>query len=223
MRSKEEAHDYRYFPEPDLQYEIITENEIDSVRKEVPRLPAERFRTYTAEYGLSEYDAYNLTEIKEISDYFERVVAGTKNYKAAANWVMGPVKSFLNERALDIKAFPVSAGSIAGIVNLIDKGRVSHTAAVQKLFPAILENPGTEPETLALGLDIVTLGDEAALLSFAKEVLRKHPDEVIRYREGDKKLIGFFMGELMKLSRGKVEPKSANAALKQELENELKQ
>ena len=219
MRSKEEAHDYRYFPEPDLQFEIVTEEEINEVKSEMPRLPSERFRHYTEELGLSEYDAGILTEIKGISDYFEAVCQYTDNFKSAANWVMGPVKSYLNEHAIEIDEFSLEATKIAEVINMIDGGQISHSMAVQKLFGLMLENPREHPVKLAENYDLIQHNDGDVVLEFVREVLNQNPNEVERYRSGEKKLMAFFMGQLMKISKGKVEPKTASAALKNELEN----
>lgn len=218
MRSKEEAHDYRYFPEPDLQFEIVSDEELETVRKGMPRLPAERFKYYVTEFGLSEYDASLLTEHKSISDYFEQVVSKTKNYKAAANWVMGPVKSYLNENAVELDKFPVGPDKISDIIALIDAGDISHSMAVQKLFPLLINNPEKDVFKMAADNDLIQQKSDDAVMEFVRLVLENNAGEVQRYRNGEKKLIGFFMGELMKLSKGKVEPKHAGTALKNELE-----
>lgn len=219
MRSKEEAHDYRYFPEPDLQFEIVTEEEINEVRNQMPSLPGERFKQYVNTYKLSEYDAAILTEQKGISDYFESVLDNTQHFKSAANWVMGPVKTYLNEHALDIDEFPLSPSRIAEVIELIVNNEISHSTASQKLFPIMMENREKSVKELAEENDLIQHKDDNVVLEFVREVLKQHPDEVDRFKSGDKKLMSFFMGELMKLSRGKVEPKLANAALKNELEN----
>lgn len=220
MRSKEEAHDYRYFPEPDLQFEIVSDEEIEEVRSQMPRLPRERFKQYTKEFGLSEYDASILTEQREVSDYFEGIVDGHRDHKAVANWVMGPVKSYLNEHAMSLSDFPLSAQKISQLLNLIASGEISKSMAAQKLFPLMIAEPEKEPAIIAEEHDLIQHKDDNVVVNFVKEVLDKNPAEVERYRGGEKKLIGFFMGELMKLSKGKVEPKTANSALRNELENE---
>jgi aspartyl-tRNA(Asn)/glutamyl-tRNA(Gln) amidotransferase subunit B len=187
MRSKEEAHDYRYFPEPDLQFEIVTDKEIDEVRSGMPSLPHERFRHYTDAFGLSEYDAAILTEQKSISDYFEKVALKTKNYKGAANWVMGPVKSYLNEHAVELDNFPVSADKVAEVISLIDSGEISHSMAVQKLFPLMIEQPDLSPRKIAETKDLMQHRDGDMVLEFARLVIKDNPTEVERYRSGEKK------------------------------------
>lgn len=219
MRSKEEAHDYRYFPEPDLQFEIVSEEEINEVRSQMPSLPGERFKQYVGSYNLSEYDASILTEQKGISDFFESVLENTRHFKPAANWVMGPVKTYLNEHAVDIDEFPLRPAGIAEVIELIESGEISYSMASQKLFSVMLENPNVSVKELAEKNDFIQHKDDNVVLEFVREVLKQHPNEVDRFKSGDKKLMSFFMGELMKLSRGKVEPKTANAALKNELEN----
>ena len=218
MRSKEEAHDYRYFPEPDLQFVVVSEKEIEDVQVSMPRLPAERFSLYVNNYGLSEYDASVLTERRETSDYFEAVISENQNFKSAANWVMGPVRSYLNENAVDMEDFHVSPSSIAQVILLIDKGDISHSMAVQKLFPLMIDHPEVKVADLAQKHDLIHHKDEDVVLEYVRNVLRDNPAEVERYRNGEKKLMGFFMGQLMKVSKGKVEPRSATEALKNELE-----
>lgn len=218
MRAKEEAHDYRYFPEPDLQFVELTDKEIDDIRSKMPKLPFERFLVYTEQYGLSEYDARVLTEDRETSDYFEKVLKFTENYKATANWVMGPIRSFLNEHAKGISEFQIAPKSISELIKLIDDGQLNHTLASQKLFPLMLANPDKVPSELARENQLIQEQDGELVVDYVIKVLGDHPGEVERYQSGEKKLLGFFMGELMKLSKGKVEPKSASAALKEKLE-----
>lgn len=217
MRSKEEANDYRYFPEPDLQPLLITQEYIESVRKTLPPLPNELFDKYTSELSLSEYDAQVLTDSKEVALYFEEVIAHTKNHKAAANWVMGEVKSYLNERALNMKDFPLSGQQIAEIIELIENNKISHSVASSRLFPAFTENSKKSALTLAEELDLIQQSDQGALEGFIQEVIDNNPSEVERFRNGDKKLIGFFMGQLMKVSKGKADPKKSNKLLQKML------
>lgn len=217
MRSKEEANDYRYFPEPDLQPLLITQEYIESVRKTLPPLPNELFDKYTSELSLSEYDAQVLTDSKEVALYFEEVIAHTKNHKAAANWVMGEVKSYLNERALNMKDFPLSGQQIAEIIELIENNKISHSVASSRLFPAFTENSKKSALTLAEELDLIQQSDQGALEGFIQEVIDNNPSEVERFRNGDKKLIGFFMGQLMKVSKGKADPKKSNQLLQKML------
>jgi len=218
MRSKEAANDYRYFPEPDLQPIKVTQDHIERVAATMPPLPNFLFNKYTKELGLSDYDAGILTDQKEIALYFEDVIQSTKNYKSAANWIMGDVKSFLNEKALSIHEFPIEANRIAGLVNLIDSGKVSNNLASQKLFPEMLNDKRTAEE-IAVANDWVQNSDEGAIKDIIKSVFEENPSEFERFKAGEKKLMGFLMGQVMKKSQGKADPKSASKLIN-ELINE---
>lgn len=218
MRSKEAANDYRYFPEPDLPPLRVTQEQIDAVKATMPALPRELFLKYTQEFKLSEYDASNLTENKSIAAYYESILQHTNNYKAAANWVMGDIKYTLNARGLDIEEFPIPGIQIAKLIALIESKKISHTSATQKVYPAMLEEPFEEPSKLAEYLNVIQDSNEETILNYIHEVLKQHPEEVARYKGGEKQLVGFFMGQLMKASRGKADPKSSNQLLRNELE-----
>lgn len=215
MRSKEAANDYRYFPEPDLQPIVVDDVYIDQVKAKMPALPRELFVKYTDELKLSEYDAGILTDSKAIALYFEEVIRTTKNYKSAANWVMGDVKSYLNQNGLEMEQFPLAAAQIGALVNLIDSGKVSHSAASQKLFPALLEQPEADVSKLAESMNLIQESDTDSLKQFILTVFEQHPDEVARFKGGENQLTGFFMGQLMKVSGGKADPKAANQLLRQ--------
>lgn len=217
MRSKEDAHDYRYFPEPDLQPVTVSQSYIHDIASTMPPLPKALFEKYTKELSLSEYDALILTDAKEIALYFEDVIAHTGNYKAAANWIMGSVKSFLNEQAIDINSFKISAERLAGLINLVDSGKVSNTAASQNIFPAMMENDKTA-EAIAQELNLIQESDTDALETYVKQAVARFPDKVAEYQSGKKGLLGLFMGEVMKLSKGKADPKVANKILMKHLD-----
>ena len=136
MRKKEAAHDYRYFPEPDLNPIIIEEEHLQDIQSKMPALPNELYKKFTESYGLSNYDALVIIEQKDIALYYEEIVKFTKNYKAAANWVMGNIKSYLNQKALDISSFKVSSKNIGLLIKMIDDNEISHSLASQKLFPS---------------------------------------------------------------------------------------
>ncbi len=218
MRSKEAANDYRYFPEPDLQPITVDEKQIGAIRAEMPALPRELFLKYTKELGLSEYDAYNLTDNKGIALYYEEILQHTSNFKSAANWLMGDVKSYLNEFGVDIEAFPLNPLKIANVIELIDSGKISHSAASQKLFPALLKEPTADPAQLSEQLNLLQDSSADAIMSFIQQVIDENPNEVERYRNGEKQLTGFFMGQLMKISKGKADPKAANELMRKTLE-----
>ena len=217
MRSKEAANDYRYFPEPDLQPLFINQEQIDEIKKDMPTLPRALFEKYTKEFGLSEYDAYNLTDNKGIALYYEELICHTKNYKAAANWIMGDIKSYLNEFGKEIDEFPLNADRIASLIKLIDEGKISSSIASQKIFPEMLRSE--EPALLiAERLNLIQDSSENTLKNFILQVFEENKAEVERYKAGEKQLTGFFMGKLMKVSNGKADPKIANSLLRQMLE-----
>jgi aspartyl-tRNA(Asn)/glutamyl-tRNA(Gln) amidotransferase subunit B len=218
MRTKEAANDYRYFPEPDLQPLFVDQNQIDAIQSEMPALPRDLFLKYTKEYALSEYDAYNLTDNKGIALYYEELIQLTKNYKAAANWMMGDVKSYLNEFGVEIEEFPLKPTIIASLIELIDEGKVSTSIASQRIFPEML-NSIESPLQIAERLNLIQDSNEDTLKGFILKVFEENQNEVERYRAGEKQLTGFFMGKLMKVSQGKADPKIANSLLRQMLES----
>jgi aspartyl-tRNA(Asn)/glutamyl-tRNA(Gln) amidotransferase subunit B len=217
LRDKEDAHDYRYFNEPDLQPIVVNEAYIESVKSNLPPLPKELFNKYL-KLNLSEYDASLLTESKEIALFYEDVIEHTKNYKAAANWMMGSIKSFLNEKAMHISKFPLSAKTIALLINMVDKGTVSNSAANGELFKALVNRPEASPEALAKELNLIQESDTDELQGWVNAALAKFPGKVAEYKAGKKGLTGLFMGEVMKLSGGKADPKMASKIVIQSLE-----
>ena len=217
QRSKEAANDYRYFPEPDLQPLVVMKEDIEAIKSEMPALPRELFNRYTKEYGLSDYDAYNLTDNKGIALYYEALIQHTKNYKAAANWMMGDVKSYLNEFGFEIHEFPISVERLANLIAIIDEGKVSNSVASQYIFPELLKSD-LSPLAIAENLNLIQDSSEDTLKGFILQVFEENQAEVERYRNGEKQLTGFFMGKLMKVSNGKADPKIANKLLRELLE-----
>ena len=217
MRHKEDANDYRYFPEPDLQPVIVTKEYINKVRKTLPPLPNELFLIFTKEYNLSEYDANILTDEKGIALYFNALCKYTKNYKSAANFVNGSVKSYLNEKAVHINDFAITPERLATLIAIVDDGKVSNTVATSKIFPTMLESKKTAEE-IATENNWVQESDSDALGSYITQAIAKYPEKVAEYKGGKKGLIGLFMGEVMKLSKGQADPKLANQLLRTELE-----
>lgn len=218
MRSKEAANDYRYFPEPDLQPVFVEKEQVQAVKAEMPPLPRELFLKYTKELGLSDYDAYVLTDSKEVALYYEEVIEHIKNYKAAANWVMGDVKSYLNHRGMEITGFPVEPKQLAALIQLIESGKISTSIASQKVFPELTENPKEAPLSIAERLNVIQDSNEDSIKEYILKVIDLNPKEVERYRNGEKQLTGFFMGQLMKVSQGKADPKQANQLMRELLE-----
>ena len=210
MRSKEAANDYRFFPEPDLQPLLVTEDHVDSLRENMPPLPNALLKKYTEELSLSDYDANNLVESKEIALYFESIILHTKNYKSAANWVMGEIKSYLNQKAIEVADFPLTGQQIAEIIQLIDGDKLSHSLASQKLFPLLMAEPHKTAIQIAEEHNLVQDSDADSLAGLINEIISENPEEVERFKNGEKKLLGVFMGQLMKKSKGKADPKTAN-------------
>jgi aspartyl-tRNA(Asn)/glutamyl-tRNA(Gln) amidotransferase subunit B len=217
QRSKEAANDYRYFPEPDLQPLVVMQEDIEAIKSEMPALPRELFNRYTKEYGLSDYDAYNLTDNKGIALYYEALIQHTSNYKAAANWMMGDVKSYLNEFGYEIHEFPISVERLAALITIIDEGKISNSVASQRIFPELLKSD-LSPLAIAEQLNLIQDSSEDTLKGFILQVFEENQAEVERYRNGEKQLTGFFMGKLMKVSNGKADPKIANKLLRELLE-----
>ncbi|SHM00056.1 Asp-tRNA(Asn)/Glu-tRNA(Gln) amidotransferase subunit GatB [Hymenobacter psychrotolerans] len=218
QRSKETMNDYRYFPEPDLPPVIIDDAWLHRVQSELPALPQQLYARFTGELGLSDYDATVLTAEKELALYFDELTRLTPNAKAAANWVTGPVKAYLNERALTLDQFPLSPRHLADIIQLIDDNKVGHSVASKQLFPYLLDNPTQTAAAAAEAQGLLQQSDAGALEAMVQQVLDANPGKVAEYRAGKKSLTGMFMGELMKLTGGKADPKLANQLLRQKLD-----
>ena len=217
MRHKEEANDYRYFPEPDLQPVIVTQEYIAKVKASLPPLPTELFKKFSTEFGLSEYDANILIDEKGIALYFDQLCQHTKNYKSAANFINGSVKSYLNEKAISIAEFSINPERLASLIKIVDEGKVSNTVATSKVFPAMLTCNDTA-DKIATDNNWAQESDSDALGDYITQAIAKYPEKAIAYKEGKKGLIGLFMGEVMKLSKGQADPKLANQLLRTELE-----
>jgi aspartyl-tRNA(Asn)/glutamyl-tRNA(Gln) amidotransferase subunit B len=218
MRSKEAANDYRYFPEPDLQPVFVSVEQIESVRKEMPALPRDLFVKYTEQLELSEYDANIIVENKHIALYFEDVLKYTKQVKLAANLLMGEIKGYLNQNAIEIYEFPITPQRISELIELIHSGKVSYSVASSKVFPEMILNVDKSPLEIATELNVIQESDEGSLLNYINQVIEENPNEVTRYKNGEKQLTGFLMGQLMKISKGKADPKQANPLLRSTLE-----
>lgn len=206
MRSKEESNDYRYFTEPDLNPVLVDDGLIETVQKHIPLLPDEIHRIMTEEHGLSTYDSNVIGESRSSSEFYFEIVKSITDYKAAANWLMGPVRSYLNQNAISLKDLPVSAAQIAEVLKLIRDGKVSHSSASGRLWEYLLENPGESPEEAATKLDLIQQSSAQDLETIISGVLEENPEEYHRLIDGDMKLVGFFMGLIMKKSRGKADP-----------------
>ena len=219
MRTKEVLKDYRYFPEPDLSPLIVSEEWIEALRQTMPLLPRECYKKFIDIYQLPAYDAAVLTEDQDIALYFEALCQLTTYYKAASNWVMGPVKSYLNELTLSIKAFPLQPLVLAELIALVEQDQLSFSVASQKLYPALLAEPDRNPLALAQALNLIQESDTKKIQVLVDEVMAHYPDKVAAYRDGKKGILGMLMGEVMQRSKGKVSPKVANSLLQKRLED----
>ncbi|MES2379920.1 MAG: Asp-tRNA(Asn)/Glu-tRNA(Gln) amidotransferase subunit GatB [Bacteroidota bacterium] len=217
LRTKEGAADYRYFPEPDLPPLRVTQTFIDEVKQQMPALPKALFDKYTKELGLTEYDANVLTENKEIAHYFEQILLNTTNTKAAANWVMGAIKSYLNEQAVTISEFVLKPTQIAEIIALIDGGKISSSAA-QKVFSGLVQKVNETAENIAIELNLIQESNSDELQKWIDEAIAANPAKVAEYKAGKQSLVGMFMGDVMKLSKGKADPKIASKLVKESLD-----
>ncbi|MBC6611493.1 Asp-tRNA(Asn)/Glu-tRNA(Gln) amidotransferase subunit GatB [Hymenobacter sp. BT507] len=218
QRSKETMNDYRYFPEPDLPPVVIDDEWLHRIQAGLPALPQQLYARFTGELGLSDYDATVLTAEKDVALFFDELTRLTPNAKAAANWVTGPVKAYLNERALPMAEFPLTAQHLAGIIELIDENKIGHSVASKQLFPYLLEHPTANVTGAAEQLGLLQQSDAGALEAQVQQVLAANPAKVAEYKAGKKSLTGMFMGELMKLTGGKADPKMANQLLRKALD-----
>jgi len=213
------ANDYRYFPEPDLMPLVLTMDYLEKIRSGMPALPNELYNKYIAQLGLSDYDAGVITADRDFALYFEELVKCTENYKSAVNWLMGPVKSYINESGKSIADFAINPQGLAQMIELIDSGKINYSLATQKLFPAMLKESGKNAGELALQLNLLMSPDKTDVSGFIKAALAKYPDKVIEYQNGKKGVLGLFMGEIMKSSKGKIDPQATNKLLIKELES----
>jgi aspartyl-tRNA(Asn)/glutamyl-tRNA(Gln) amidotransferase subunit B len=217
QRHKEEANDYRYFPEPDLQPIIVTEEYIEKVKSSLPPLPRDLLNKFTTDFKLSKYDATIIVEDKNTALFYNELCGYTKNYKVAANFLNGTIKSYLKENAITIDNLNVSAKAIADLILLVDDNKVSNSIATAKIFP-ILVNSDLSPKEIANQNNWIQESDKDTLIEFIEEAIKKYPEKVLEYKAGKKGLIGLFMGEVMKLSKGKADPKLANKLLRGKLD-----
>jgi aspartyl-tRNA(Asn)/glutamyl-tRNA(Gln) amidotransferase subunit B len=215
MRSKEEAHDYRYFPEPDLPPLVVDELRIATVRATMPELPEARRRRFVEQYAIPPYDAGVLTESAARADYFEAVAAAAGNPKGASNWVMGELLRTMKERGHDESSQPLQAGRLAGLITLVDNGTISSSIA-KDVFGKMYDS-GRSADEIVAAEGLAQIGDESALVEIVRSVITANPDAVAQYRAGKMQTFGFLVGQVMKGSKGKANPKLANELLKKEL------
>lgn len=217
IRTKEDADDYRYMADPDLPPFIITDDFIAGIKAALPELSEQKKQRFISQYALPEYDAALLTDDKETADYFEEAAKHTTSFKQIANWLLGPVKSVMNEEGIEMSELQLTPAALASIIQLVEEGKVSHTIAAQKLFPAMLKNTNISAMELAQQLNLLQERNEDALQVLIDEVLSAMPDKVTEYKKGKKGLIGLFVGEVMKKSKGKADPKLLNQLVTEKL------
>ncbi|WP_017258244.1 Asp-tRNA(Asn)/Glu-tRNA(Gln) amidotransferase subunit GatB [Pedobacter arcticus] len=218
LRSKEMANDYRYFPEPDLLPMVISDEYLEAIKAEMPALPEQLYQQFTKEMGLPSYDALVLTADKAMADYFIAITKHSTSYKLASNWVMGTLKSFLNETQQGFADLRIPAEEIAAIINLVAHKEINNSQAKNKLFAALVLQPEAKVANLVEELNLIHKKCDNELEGFIITALEKFPDKVKEYQNGKKGVIGLFMGEVMKLSHGKVDPKQANKLIIEKLE-----
>ncbi len=215
MRSKEEAHDYRYFPEPDLPPLVVSETRRRAIAERLPELPEARMQRLVREHGLPEYDADLLTQSRQLSDFFEQTAALAGNAKAASNWIMGEVLRTLKERELGVESIALTPAALAGLITIVDAGTISSTVA-KEVFAKMW---GTErtAEEIVTAEGLAQIGDKDALMGLVNDVLANSPDAIEQYRKGRNNAFGFLVGQVMKASKGKADPKVVTELLKHAL------
>jgi len=217
IRDKEDADDYRYFPDPDLTPFDLKDSFIESVRRTIPALPEERISKYQTTFQLSEYDAGVLTEEKAFADFFEAIIVYTTHYKAAANWMLGPVRSWINDNTISIDEFPITAKQISELIELVQSGKLSFSIASSKIFLELIKHPSKSPEQIAIENNLIQESDAAELEPVVDTVLSRLEAKVLEYKKGKKGLLALFTGEVMKQTKGKADPKVVNKLLLEKL------
>ncbi len=219
MRSKEEAHDYRYFPCPDLVPIVIDAEWVERMRQTLPELPDQRKARFMADLDLPEYDAETLTGSRELADYFEAALAQYKNGKKLSNWIMTELMGKMKgEEAMDISQCPVSPENLAQLLNMVEKGTISGKIA-KTVFEEMLES-GKDPEAVVKEKNLVQMSDEGELVAIVQEIIAENPEQAQQFKDGKTKVMGFFVGQLMKKTQGKANPQMANQLFAKELQKQ---
>ncbi|SHE73976.1 Asp-tRNA(Asn)/Glu-tRNA(Gln) amidotransferase subunit GatB [Caloramator proteoclasticus] len=216
MRSKEEAHDYRYFPEPDMVYLVVDDEWINNVKSTLPELPDKKRARYISEYGLPEYDASILTSSKALAAFFEDTVKEGASPKDASNWIMGEVLRTLNDREMSIEDIKVQPKHLSKLIELINNGTITGTIA-KKVFKDMFET-GDDPEKIVNEKGMVQISDENAIRDIVNKVLDENPQSVEDFKNGKTKAMGFVVGQVMKASKGKANPQLVNKLVEEELQ-----
>lgn len=218
MRSKEEAHDYRYFPDPDLLPVTFDQSWVDDIKKSLPELPNEKVERFISAYGLPDYDAHVLTQERDMAEYFEKVADLSKNPKAASNWIMGELVRNLKEEKKEIKESPVSEENLAKMIELIDNKTIS--GKMGKSVFAEMWSAAKAPEVIIKEKGLVQITDPSAIEKIIDDIIAANSSQVEQYRLGKDKLFGFFVGQVMKASKGQANPDLVNQVLLKKLKGE---
>ena len=216
MRSKEEAHDYRYFPDPDLPPVVVDQARVEAIRQQMPELPAARRQRFVTEHGLPEYDADQLTETRALSEFFEAAVTAGAAPKAVSNWMMGELARLLKEAGRDITTSPVTPTQLAGLLALIDKGTISGAIA-KGVFEKMMAGGG-DAAAIVAAEGLTQIDDESQIVGIIADVMAQNADAVANYRAGKTATFGFIVGQVMKAAKGKANPKRVNDLLKRALD-----
>lgn len=217
MRSKEESHDYRYFPDPDLVPIILDDSYINSLKLQLPTLPDERKKLFIDSYNLPVYDSEVLTNEKQFADYYEAAAKHCSDYKALSNYMMGDIFKYLNENKINISEFNLSAINLAKLVNLVNKGTISSKIAKDIFGDLVKEN--IDPEEYVKSKNLIQISDTSEIEKIIDDVIDQNKTEVEKYLAGKQSVIGFFVGQIMKISKGKANPQLVNKILKEKLDN----
>jgi aspartyl-tRNA(Asn)/glutamyl-tRNA(Gln) amidotransferase subunit B len=215
MRSKEEAHDYRYFPEPDLPPLEVQPAWIDEIRRALPELPDARRRRFVAQYGLPDYDAVILTQAPALGVYFEETAAAAGNPKAASNWIMGELTRKMNELGIEIEAVALKPAALAGLIRLVDAGTI--TGPIAKDVFEKMYATGRAADDIVAAEGLASIDDVAAVEAAVREVIAANATAVAQYRGGKQQTFGFLVGQVMKATRGKAKPAQVNDLMKRML------
>ncbi len=217
LRSKEDADDYRYFPEPDLPAFVISDAFIEEIKSALPLLPAALKEQYKNKLGLSDYDASVICSDKADASFYEALIQGQTFYKSAANWMLGPVKAWCNEQNVPIDSFPLKPAQLAALIAFAESGQVSFNIASTRLLNAMIQAPTEDPATLAAAFNLLQENDSSSIEAWVQEVITDMPDKVKEYRSGKKALLGLFAGQVKKLSKGKADMQQVNTILEKVL------
>jgi aspartyl-tRNA(Asn)/glutamyl-tRNA(Gln) amidotransferase subunit B len=217
MRSKEEAHDYRYFPEPDLPPLVISEEIIQEAKATFPELPQEKIARFVREYQIPLYDAKILATSRDLANYFEELASESKNPKQASNWMMREVLQYLKETNSSIREFPISPLNLAQLIQLVETKEITHMAAKEKVFPQMIQTK-KEAAQIVEKEGLSQLSDESSLKEVILKVIEKNPQTLIQYKEGKLQVLGFFVGQVMKETKGSANPQVVQKLLKEFLD-----